>query len=98
MQAQNIISSVFMRADFWNQHAQTELNERQKKIINRILEAGPGNFVGGLTTRKYVSLAKVSRATAFREITDLIDKKILRQLPGQGRSVHYDLVWPKKIT
>ncbi|MFA4906452.1 MAG: Fic family protein [Candidatus Margulisiibacteriota bacterium] len=94
----DIISSVFMRHDFWNQHAQTEISERQKKILNRILEAGPGRFAGGLTTRKYVSIAKVSRATAFREIADLLDKKILRQLPGKGRSVHYDLVWPKTRT
>ena len=93
--SRDVIASVFMRTDFWNQHAQEQLNERQKKIINRILEAGPGNFTGGLTTRKYVSIAKTSRATAFREISDMLDKKILRQLPGKGRSVHYDLVWPK---
>jgi Fic family protein len=91
----DIIANVFMRFDFWNQHSQLELNERQKKVINRILEAGPGNFTGGLTTRKYVSLAKVSRATAFREIVDMVDKKILYQLPGEGRSVHYDLIWPE---
>jgi Fic family protein len=93
--SQDIIANVFARVDFWNQHAQTELNERQKKVLNRILEAGPGNFIGGLTTRKYVSIAKVSRATAFREISDMLDKKVLRQLSGKGRSVHYDLVWPE---
>ena len=93
--SQDIIANVFTRVDFWNQHAQTELNERQKKVLNRILEAGPGNFAGGLTTRKYVSITKISRATAFREIADMLDKKILRQLPGKGRSVHYDLVWPE---
>lgn len=92
--SQEIISTIFLRMDFWNQHAQTQLNERQRKVISRILEAGPGKFTGGLTTRKYVSMAKVSRASAFREITDLLDKKILHQLPGKGRSAHYDLVWP----
>ena len=56
-----------------------------------------GNFAGGLTTRKYVSIAKVSRATAFREISDMVEKKILRQLPGKGRNVHYDLIWPSPI-
>ena len=93
--SQDIVADVFRRVDFWNQHAQTELNERQKKVLNRILEAGPGNFTGGLTTRKYVSIAKVSRATAFREIADMLDKKVLRQLAGKGRSVHYDLIWPQ---
>jgi Fic family protein len=90
-----IIGDVLTKADFWQQHAQTIMNERQKKIVNRILEAGQGNFTGGLTTRKYVSIAKTSRATAFREISDMLDKKVLRKLPGKGRSVHYDLVWPK---
>jgi Fic family protein len=89
--SQDIIGNVFMRIDFWNRHIQTQLNERQKKVLNRILESGPGNFTGGLTTRKYVSITKVSRATAFREISDLLDKKVLRQLPGKGRSVHYDI-------
>jgi len=93
--SRDIISGVFMRADFWNQHAQTGLNERQKKVINRILEAGHGNFTGGLTTRKYVSMTKTSRATAFREISDMIDKKILRKASSKGRSVHYDLIWPQ---
>ncbi len=93
--SQNIIANVFRRLDFWSQHAQTQLSERQKKVLSRILEAGPGKFTGGLTTRKYVSIAKVSRATAFREIADMLDKKILRQLPGKGRSVRYDLIWPK---
>jgi len=90
-----IIADVFARHDFWNQHAQVELNDRQKKVINRILEAGLKNFEGGLTTRKYVSIAKTSRATAFREIEDMLEKKILIKLPGRGRNVHYDLSWPK---
>jgi len=90
--SQDIIANVFRRVDFWNQHAQTQLNERQNKVLNRILEAGSGEFTGGLTTRKYVSIAKVSRATAFREIADMLEKGILRQLPGKGRSAHYDLI------
>jgi len=94
--SRDIIANVFLRVDFWNQHAQDELNERQQKVINRMLEAGPGKFTGGLTTRKYVSIAKTSRATAFREISDMLDKKILHQLSGKGRSVHYDLIWPRE--
>ena len=93
--SQGIIANVFARVDFWNAHAQTQLSERQRKVLNRMLEAGQGNFTGGLTTRKYLSIAKVSRATAFREIADLLNKKILRQLPGKGRSVHYDVIWPR---
>jgi len=93
--SQDIISDVFMRVDFWNKHAVTQLNQRQKKVINRILEAGRGNFTGGLTTRKYVSMTKTSRVTAFREISDMLEKKVIRKLPGKGRSAHYDLIWPR---
>jgi len=90
-----IIGNVLAKAEFWPQHAQTGFNERQKKVLTCLLDAGPGGFEGGLTTRKYVSIAKVSRATAFREISDLLEKKILRKLSGKGRSVHYDLIWPQ---
>ena len=93
-----IIGNVLLKADFWQEHAQDELNERQKKVLNRILDAGSGGFEGGLTTRKYVSMTKASRATAFREISDMVDKKLLLQLKGKGRNVRYDLIWPHRPT
>ena len=91
--AEKLISNVLAKADFWHRHHQTEINERQRKVMNRLLDAGKGGFQGGLTTRKYVSMAKVSRATAFREISELLEKGILRQNPAKGRSVSYDLNW-----
>ena len=91
-----IIGNVLAKADFWQEHAQTELNERQKKVLNRMLDVGPCGFEGGLTTRKYVSMTKTSRATAFREISDMISKRVLHQLSGKGRSVRYDLTWPRQ--
>jgi len=92
--SETLISVVLAKARFWQRHGQTLLNERQRKVINRLLDAGPGGFEGGLTTRKYVSMAKVSRATAFREISDMVEKQLLKQNPGGGRSVSYDLEWP----
>jgi len=56
-------------------------------------KAGSGGFAGGLTTRKFAGLAHVSRATAYREITDLLAKGNLRQNPGGGRSASYELAW-----
>ena len=90
--SERLIAKVLAKARFWQQHGQTTLNKRQLKVINRLLDAGPGGFEGGLTTRKYVAMAKVSRATAFREISDLVAKQILKQNPGGGRSVSYDLI------
>ena len=91
--AEKLISGVLAKADFWHRHNQTEMNERQRKVVNRLLDSGQGGFQGGLTTRKYVSMAKVSRATAFREISDLVEKGILLQNPARGRSASYDLNW-----
>ncbi|MBA2369176.1 MAG: Fic family protein [Candidatus Protochlamydia sp.] len=91
--ATSTISRIISKADFWKNYSQVSLNERQRKVINLLLNAGQGKFEGGLTTRKYVSIAKVSRATAFREISDLIEKAILIQNPSKGRSVSYDLNW-----
>nr|MBC8362980.1 Fic family protein [Candidatus Desulfatibia profunda] len=91
--SETLISIVLAKARFWQRHGQTQLNERQRKVINRLLDAGAGGFEGGLTTRKYVSVAKVSRATAFREISDMVEKQVLKQNPGGGRSVSYDLAW-----
>ncbi|MBI5326994.1 MAG: Fic family protein [Deltaproteobacteria bacterium] len=83
--SEKILSIVFDKAGFWNKHAGTPLSERQKKVANRLLDAGRDGFEGGLTTRKYVSMAKVSRATAFREIEQLLQSGILRRRPGGGR-------------
>lgn len=89
--AEKLIAKVLAKADFWHWRQQTAINERQRKVVNRLLDAGKGGFEGGLTTRKYVSMTKVSRATAFREISDLLEKGILHQNPAKGRSVSYDI-------
>lgn len=91
--SEKLISNVLSKAEFWQRHRETIINERQRKVINRLLDAGQGVFAGGLTTRKYVSIAKVSRATAYREISDLIMKKVLHQNQGKGRNISYDLAW-----
>ena len=84
-----IIFKSLQKASFWQKHAQTTLNENQRKVINRLLDAGPDGFIGGLSTRKYVGMTRVSRATAYRDISDLLKKKILLHSKGKGRSVSY---------
>jgi Fic family protein len=92
--SEGLLKTVLDKAAFWKTHAQQPLSERQRKVINRMLDAGRGGFEGGLTTRKYVSLADVSRATAFREMEQLVAFGLLKQNPGRGRSASYDLNWP----
>jgi Fic family protein len=89
----NLIAKVLAKSSFWKYFSQIALSDRQRKVLNVLLNAGKGEFKGGLTTRKYSSIAKVSRATAFREITDLIEKKLILQNPSKGRSTSYDLNW-----
>ncbi len=92
--AEHTIDRVLLKADFWRIHAAASLSERQRKVINRLLDAGPDGFEGGLTNRKYLGMTKTSRATAYREMDYLVSKGILRPRAGKGRSAAYDLVWP----
>ena len=93
--SKKLVSGVLLKAAFWQDHAQTILNKNQRKVINRLLEAGQGGFAGGLSTRKYVGITRVSRATAYRDINDLMEKKVLAKSKGKGRSVTYELIFPK---
>jgi len=78
----------------WQKLTNLDLYERQRKIVNRLFEVGPGGFEGGLTNRKYRGMAKTTRETAKRDIADLLGKGILTRNPGGGRNASYDLVWP----
>lgn len=82
------------KAHLWQHFAHLGLNERQRKVVNRLFEAGPGGFQGGLTNRKYRGISKTTRETAKRDMADLAAKGILVRNPGGGRSVSYELVWP----
>jgi Fic family protein len=55
------------------------MNSRQEKIIARMLREGPDGFKGGLSAEKYLSIAKTSRATATRDLQDLVEKGALRK-------------------
>ena len=93
LNADKRLESVLAKARFWRDHASISLNDRQRKILNRMLDAGRGGFEGGLTTRKYVGLTRTSRATAGREIADLVAKGLLVRQPGGGRSTSYEIAW-----
>jgi Fic family protein len=82
-----VLKQVLFKADFWNKHSKTVLNERQKKLLNRILDG----FDGKLTSSKWAKIAKCSRDTAIRDINDLIEKDILQKESAGGRSTNYEL-------
>lgn len=87
------VEVAMQKARFWRQGAALSLNGRQRKVVNRLLEAGPGGFEGGLTTRKYCGMTRSSPTTAKRDMADLLSRDILKQRPGGGRSSSYELVW-----
>ncbi len=66
------------------------LNERQIKVIRRILKEGPGGFEGGINAKKYISITKTSKATATRDLQDLLQKDIILKM-GQGKTTSYIL-------
>lgn len=91
--AHDIIAVVLDKADFWRKFTDVTLNERQKKVLSRLLDAGKNGFIGGLTTQKYMSMTKTSRATAFRDIEYMVQKNMLRPLAKGGRSTAYEIVF-----
>jgi Fic family protein len=66
------------------------MNERQTKAINKMLDAGKDGFEGGMTAKKYISIAKTTKATATRDLTELVELGILTQNLA-GRSTNYTL-------
>ena len=90
-QGQQRFERVLYKTRFWQQHAQTVLNERQIKVLNRLLDSWGEEFTGGLNASQYRGLGSVSKATATRELTDLLAKGCLDKLPGGGRSTRYSL-------
>tara|TARA_R110002033_G_scaffold139044_1_gene178216 strand:- start:1524 stop:2636 length:1113 start_codon:yes stop_codon:yes gene_type:complete len=67
-----------------------QMNERQLRAVQRILEEGPKGFEGGMNARKYIGITKTSKATATRDLQDLVGKGIFIPIGG-GRSTRYEL-------
>ena len=88
-----LIDDALARVRFWTTHNTKNINERQRKVLNKMLDAGPAGFEGGMTNRKYVSMTQAASATATRELADLTTKGLLIQ-KGAGRSVRYDIAIP----
>ena len=86
------IQGALGKTAFWSalQADHPDLSPSQRKALGRLFDAGPEGFAGGLSTEKYVNLTGVSRATAYRELTDLTERGLL-QRTGQGRGTRYRL-------
>lgn len=90
--SEDTLAAVLTRAAFWRNIQAVPLNRRQRKVLTRLLDG----FRGKLTTSKWAKLAKCSQDSALRDITGLINHRILIRGPAGGRSTHYQLN-PRKL-
>ena len=84
----DVLESVLAKARFWEKHRQTPLNDRQRLMLNKLLDG----FEGKLTSSKWAKIVKSSQDTAIRDIHDLISKGILQKEAQGGRSTNYELI------
>jgi Fic family protein len=81
------LGNVLAKAKFWERHANTSFNERQKMMLTKVLD----HFEGKLTTSKWAKMTKCSHDTALRDIQDLVDRNVLERDDAGGRSTGYSL-------
>lgn len=85
--AEMILASVLRKAKFWERHASERFNDRQKTMLNRLLDG----FEGKLTSSKWATITKSSQDSASRDIDDLLGRNILIKDTAGGRSTSYSL-------
>ncbi|WP_342724001.1 Fic family protein [Bradyrhizobium sp. B097] len=86
--AEIIVAAVLEKAEFWKRHATAAINERQRDMLNRLLDG----FEGKLTSSRWATIEKCSPDTALRDIQGLVDQGILAKDQGGGRSTSYSLI------
>jgi len=89
------VEVVKVKTQFWNRHLQIKLNERQKKVILKMLAYLPSEFEGGMKVSKYMNMTKCTRLTASRDLADLTHKNVMKVV-GAGRTTSYVLVFVSK--
>jgi len=82
-----VLKTVLVKTEFWKKNGAIVFNERQKKLVNKLLDG----FNGKLTTSKWSKIAKCSPDTALRDIQDLVNKNVLDKEGAGGRSTSYVL-------
>lgn len=88
-----LLDAAIDKTRFWATHSQTTLNERQRKVIQRLLDDGDGGFLGGLNAQKYIKMTGASKPTATRDLGELVRHGLLLSR-GQGKAVRYYVAVP----
>lgn len=87
-ETENIMQKIVRKGEFWKQYEQVSINERQRFMLNKLLDG----FDGKLQTSKWAKMTKSSTDTALRDIKDLVEKGILKPEKQSGRSANYELI------
>ena len=87
--SEELLNDVLKRAEFWEKNKAQVFNDRQIKVLKKILDNG-GKFEGNLTTKKWAAICNCSHDTANRDIADLISKNVLIK-QGEARATHFVL-------
>ncbi|NQY52294.1 MAG: Fic family protein [Campylobacteraceae bacterium] len=86
---------IIDKTKFWDKYKDNNLNARQTKVLNKILDIGIEDFIGGLSKKKYMKIADTTSSTASRDINELIDIGCLEQIEGTvGRNTNYKINIP----
>jgi Fic family protein len=89
IQSEKQINFILKKAAFFDYYKDS-LNERQLKVVHRMLRAGIDGFEGGMSAKKYMAITPTSKATATRDLQQLVTLHVFIPI-GSGRSVRYEL-------
>lgn len=91
--AKKSLGYIIDKTKFWDKHRHTELNAREIKMLNKVLDVGMENFEGGITKRKYIAITKSSPRTAVRDLKELVDLGCIRVDPKtKGKNTRYEII------
>ena len=85
------INRTVFKSQFWYKYSNLDLHEGQRRVLNRLLDAGENGFEHGISASQYQKVAKVSKATATRHLSDLLEKGCIIKLEGGGRNTRYQI-------
>jgi len=91
--ASQVIDKALEKRHFWDRHEGSGLNERQRKSLQRLLDAGDGGFEGGMNAEKYIKMTGTSKATATRDLADMVANRQL-WTSGTGKALRYYIAVP----
>ena len=91
--ARKKLNYIIDKTKFWDKYRESNLNARQTKVLNRILDVGSENFLGDLSKKKYIKIADTTPSTASRDIAELLELGCIKRVEGSaGRNMRYKLI------